>query len=62
MTKASFQSSGETRRIREKRRSRSIVLVGPVSPDKGQLLSQKQDFRAEGCARAEQETKKEALP
>jgi hypothetical protein len=40
--------------MRGDRRSRSIVSVGPASP--GQLRSQEQDFRAEGRARAEQET------
>ena len=57
MTKASFQS--QRRDQKDKRETGGVVQSSWLDLSlliEGQLLSQKQDFRAEGCARAEQET------
>ena len=51
MTKASFQLHGRVQKTREKRARLDLSLL-----IEGQLLSQKQDLRAEGRARAERET------
>src|SRR6516225_9016203 len=50
MTKASFQSQRRDQRMRQTRALGLCLLI------EGQLLSQEQDLRAQGCARAEQET------
>jgi hypothetical protein len=46
------EEEGETGGVVWSSRLDSPLLI------EGQLLSQKQDFRAQGCARAEQETEK----